>query len=298
LTYSIVARDEKTGEMGVAVQSHWFSVGSVVTWARSGVGAIATQANVDVRYGPMGLELMAAGKSAPEALDSLLKSDSMRDVRQVAIIDSLGRVAAHTGSKCIPNAGHVIGKGFSCQANIMRTRSVWGSMKRKFVEKQRLPLPERMMAALEAGEEAGGDIRGKQSAAMLVVGKDVKPTHWDGRIIDLRVEDSSEPLPELRRLLRYQRGYEWVNSGDEFLARRKYREASVAYRRGLEIVPEVLELKYWAGVSMLRARRKEEGLSILREVFSKDRSWVKLTRMMVKNRTMGLDKSTLKDLLG
>jgi uncharacterized Ntn-hydrolase superfamily protein len=298
LTYSIVARDEKTGEMGVAVQSHWFSVGSVVTWARAGVGAVATQANVDVRYGPMGLELMSAGKSAPEALDSLLKSDSMRDVRQVAMIDSVGRTAAHTGSKCIPNAGHVTGKGFSCQANIMRTRRVWGSMKRKFVESQRLPLPERMMAALEAGEDAGGDIRGKQSAALLIVGKDVKPTYWEGRAIDLRVEDSPEPLPELRRLLRYQRGYEWVNNGDEFLAGRKYREALKAYRKGLEIVPEVLELKYWVGVSMLKARRKEEGLGILREVFSKDRSWVKLTRMMVKERTMGLDKSMLKDILG
>jgi uncharacterized Ntn-hydrolase superfamily protein len=296
LTFSIVARDEKTGEMGVAVQSHWFSVGSAVTWARAGVGAVATQAMADTRYGPLGLELMSAGKIAPEALGSLLESDKKRDVRQVAMIDSKGNVAAHTGPDCIPFAGHAIGKGFSCQANIMRSKRVWTGMKRSFEENSNLSLAERLVGSLEAGEEAGGDLRGKQSAAILVVGKELKPTYWDGRRVDLRVEDSPEPLPELRRLLRYQRGYEWVNMGDDFLSSEKYRDALNAYRKGLEIVPEVLELKYWVGMSMLKTRERSKGLAILKEVFQEDRSWVKLTRMMAKKNSMGLGASELREL--
>lgn len=292
-----MARDDNTGEMGVAVQSHWFSVGAVVTWARAGVGAVATQAMVEVRYGPMGLELMAAGKSAPDALGSLLKSDPKWDTRQVAMVDSKGRVAAHTGSRCFPYAGHTVGVGFSCQANIMRTRRVWREMRRRFEKESKLPLPERMVAALEAGEEAGGDIRGKQSAAILVVGKDAKPTYWDGRTVELRIEDSPEPLPELKRLLRYQRGYDWVNLGDELLSSEKYGEALKAYRKGLEIVPEVLELKYWVGMSMLKTREKDKGFAILKEVFRKDKNWVKLTRMMMKAKSMDLDESKLKGLL-
>jgi uncharacterized Ntn-hydrolase superfamily protein len=285
LTYSIVARDSSTGEMGVAVQSHFFSVGSIVTWARSGVGAVATQAMVDVRYGPLGLQLMSSGKGARETLQSLLHGDSNRESRQVAMVDARGEVAAHTGSKCIPHAGHASGKGFSCQGNIMKSTKVWGAMAKAYEKSAGQPLPERLVAALEAGEGAGGDARGKQSAAILVVGKDPKPAEWEGKVVELRIEDHPEPVPELARLLRFQRGYEWVNRGDEFLTAEKYDEALSAYERGLELVPEVLELKYWVGISMLVTKEKDRGIRIVRDVFSKDKNYVNITKGIMKTQS-------------
>src|SRR5690348_3332682 len=172
-TYSIVARDPDTGELDVAVQSHWFSVGTLVPWAEAGVGAVATQSFVDPSYGKLGLDLMRAGRSAPEALKALLAADAGRDVRQVAMIDAEGRDAAHTGAKDIPAAGHVVGKGYSVQANLMANALIWPAMSRAF-EGAKGDLAERMLAALEAAQAAGGDIRGKQSAALLVVSG--KPT--------------------------------------------------------------------------------------------------------------------------
>lgn len=296
MTYSIVARDPKTGEMGVAVQSHYFSVGSVVTWARAGVGAVATQAMVDMRYGPMGLDLMSAGKSAPEALESLLGSDPKRETRQVAMVDSHGRAAAHTGSKCIPHAGHVLGRGFSCQGNIMKTPRVWGSMKRRFDESESAPLPERMVAALEAAEEEGGDVRGKQSASILVVGKDARPTYWDGRVVELRVEDHPEPVPELKRLLRYQRGYDWVSKGDDLLTSGNYGGALKAYRKGAAIVPEVLELRYWVGWGLLKSGKRKEGIETLRDVFSQESAWADLSKAILKQKLMSLSPSVIRAL--
>ena len=167
-TYSIVARDPVTGDLGVAVQSHWFSVGSVVTWAQAGVGAIATQSFVEVSYGPLGLELMKAGKTAPEALKALLAVDESADVRQVAMVDRHGNVAVHTGKKCIAAAGHHEGSQFTTQANLMEKDTVWGAMATAY-ETAEGDLAERLMSALEAAQEEGGDIRGKQSAAILIV---------------------------------------------------------------------------------------------------------------------------------
>lgn len=282
MTYSIVARDQKTGEMGVAVQSHFFSVGSVVTWARSGVGAVATQAMVDIRYGPLGLQLMSTGKGAKETLKSLLGGDPKWESRQVAIVDARGEVAVHTGSKCIPYAGHATGKGFSCQGNIMRSPKVWGAMKKAYEGAASQPLPERLVAALVAGESTGGDARGKQSAAIIVVGKDINAAEWSGKLVELRVEDHPEPLPELARLLRYQRGYGWVNKGDDLLTSEKYEDAMKAYEKGFELVPEVLELKYWVGLSMLETRQKEKGIRMVREVFAQDKNYVSITRGIMK----------------
>jgi uncharacterized Ntn-hydrolase superfamily protein len=282
--------------MGVAVQSHYFSVGSVVTWARAGVGAVATQAMVDVRYGPLGLGLMEGGMGAPHALRSLLTGDAKPEVRQVAMVDSQGMVGAHTGNKCIPSAGHATGKGFSCQGNIVANGNVWGAMKSAF-EGSEGSLSERLMAALEAGQEAGGDLRGKQSTAMLVVSPEVKPNPWEGKIVDLRVEDSPEPLKELRRLLRYQQGYKWSDRGDDLLSSNKMEEALDAYRKAMELVPEEVELKYWVAVSLLSSGRdKGEGLSMIKEVCARDRNWVKLTRGLVEIGTPGLDSQLLEQL--
>ncbi len=297
MTYSIVARDPKTGEMGVAVQSHYFSVGSVVNWAKAGVGAVATQAMAEVSYGPLGLQLMASGKGALDALKALLAVDPKAETRQVAMVDSKGGVAAHTGSKCIPHAGHVIGEQVSCQGNIMRNGRVWKAMRNSFAKNKGMAFAERLVSALEAAEEAGGDARGKQSAAILVVSKELPANEWSGRLVDLRVEDSTEPLQELKRLLRYQRGYEWVNKGDDLLTSKKFEEAMKAYEKGLWLVPEVLELKYWTGFSMLSTKEKERGVKMLKEVFAEDRNWLKITRGMVKAKSVPIDPAIARRIL-
>jgi uncharacterized Ntn-hydrolase superfamily protein len=288
LTYSIVARDKETGELGVAVQSHWFSVGSVVTWARAGVGAVATQAMAEISYGPLGLELMSSGKTANEALEALLKSDSKSETRQVAFVDSKGNVSVHTGKKCIPYAGHVKGDQFSCQANLMRNDTIWGAMSRQFSKvstvpkKNRLPLAERLISALEAAEGAGGDIRGKQSAAILVVSPTVAPNPWSGRLVDLRVEDFPTPLPELKRLLRLQRGYEWANKGDEFLNAGKFEESLKAYEKAGKFAPDFEELEFWQGVSLVQAKRLKEAKPIFKKVFKKNKDWIQVARSLPK----------------
>lgn len=297
MTYSIVARDKKTGEIGVAVQSHFFSVGPIVPWARAGVGAVATQSMVDVRYGPLGLELMSAGKTAGQALGALLKSDPSSDFRQVAMVDAKGGVAAHTGSKCTPHAGHVTGDGFSCQGNIMKTRRVWGAMKEEYEKNRSVPLGERLVASLEAAERAGGDARGKQSSAILVVSGEVNPARWEGRRVDLRVEDHPSPVLELKRLLRYQRGYEWVNRGDELLTAKEYEKAADAYAKGMELVPEVLELKYWAGVGLLSSGKGSRGMKLLREVFEEDDAWKEITRGIARTGAPEIDPRFLAELL-
>src|SRR5919108_5469487 len=210
MTYSIVARDKETGELGVAVQSHYFQVGPVVPWAIAGVGAVATQSQVNISFGPLGLDYLKAGYSAEQVLRALLAGDSEPQGRQVAIVDANGGVAAHTGAKCIPAAGHRVGDGFSVQANLMEKDTVWDAMFEAYTA-SREPLAERMMAALDAAEAEGGDIRGKQSAAMLVVRGNPSGRPWEDRIIELRVEDAPDPLKELRRLLRVKRAYMALN---------------------------------------------------------------------------------------
>ena len=219
-TYSIVARDPKTGEMGVAVQSHYFSVGPIVPWAEAGVGAVATQSLVLVDYGPKGLELMKKGLTAKQALDQLLKADSTHDGRQVAMVDAKGNVAAYTGPSCIPDAGDVQGDQFSCQANLMSHPTIWPAMKAAY-EKAQGDLAERLMQALEAAEKAGGDIRGRQSAAIVVVKGEKGANPWDNVVVNLRVEDHDHPLVELRRLLRLRRAYNLEDQGDAFTTAKK-----------------------------------------------------------------------------
>ncbi|MDG6975727.1 MAG: DUF1028 domain-containing protein [Nitrososphaerota archaeon] len=283
--------------MGVAVQSHYFSVGSVVSWARAGVGAVATQAMLDVKYGPLGLELMAAGMSAPGALRALLAADGKPEYRQVAMVDSKGRVASHTGKKCIPEAGSAVGGGVSCQANIMRSRKVWTEMLRAFERSPALSLKERLMGALDAGEAAGGDLRGRQSAAMVVVGPKASPNRWEGRLVDLRVEDHPDPLKELRRLLRYHEGYAWVDQGDDRLSSGKMDDALTAYSKGMKLVPEVLELKYWVAIGLVSSGKdRARGVRMLKEVCAEDRNWVRVTRGLVKTGVSALDPSVLRQV--
>ena len=274
-TYSIVARDPETGEMGVAVQSHYFSVGSVVPWAEAGVGAVATQSFVEVSYGPLGLELMKAGKTAPQALQSLLAADDARDVRQVAMIDAEGNVAVHTGKKCIADAGHISGKNYSVQANLMANDRIWPAMSQAF-ENAKGTLAERMLAALEAAQKAGGDIRGEQSAAMLIVSGKRTGVWWKDRLLDLRVEDNPHPLPEMRRLLRIHEAYRHEDRGDGFIAEKNLPAALKEYEAAAQLAPDNDELLFWYAVGVYTAGDEKKALDLFKQVFDRDPRWIEL----------------------
>jgi uncharacterized Ntn-hydrolase superfamily protein len=278
-TFSIVARDPTSGRMGVAVQSHWFSVGSVVTWAEAGVGAVATQALVEVSHGPLGLHLMRGGRSAHEALRALLAADEGRDLRQVALVDSEGRVATHTGPRCIADAGHVIGEGFSVQANMMAVPAVWPAMADGYRGSSG-DLAERMLAALEAGQAAGGDIRGRQSAAMLIVGAESTGRPWADEVLELRVEDHAGPIQELRRLVTLHRAYEHSNRGDDLLGSGRVQDALEEYRMAAQIAPQIEELPFWHAVTLADLGRVDEALPIFRQVFAVNADWAVLVQRL------------------
>ncbi len=280
-TYSIVARDPATGELGVAVQSHWFSVGTSVAWAEAGVGAVATQSFIDPSYGALGLDLMRAGRSAPETLKGLLAADEGRDVRQVAMIDAAGRVAAHTGAKCIPAAGDLVGTNFSVQANLMEKDTVWPAMAKAF-EASRGDLAERMLAALEAAETQGGDIRGKQSAALLVVKGVPSGRPWQDRLFDLRVEDHAAPVVELRRLVTLQRAYNLMNAGDLAVEKKDDAGALKAYSAAGALVPDNAEMAYWHAVALVNMGRVDEALPVFAKAYRLHPKWRDVTPRLSK----------------
>ena len=271
-TYSIVARDPATGQLGVAVQSHWFSVGSLVTWARAGVGAVATQSFVLVDYGPDGLHLMTAGTTAPDALAQLVAADEGRAVRQVAMIDAAGNVAAHTGDMCIQAAGNIVGENFSVQANLMLSAEVWPAMDKAFRAAEG-GLAMRMLAALEAAEAAGGDIRGRQSAAMLIVAGERQEQSWQGVELELRVEDHPDPLVELRRLIRVHQAYEHMNAGDLAVEHKDDEGALREYAAAEAMFPENLEMKFWHAVALANMGRLKESYPLFKTVFRQDENW-------------------------
>jgi uncharacterized Ntn-hydrolase superfamily protein len=295
-TYSIVAYDEATGQLGVAVQSHWFSVGALVPWAKAGVGAVATQSFVRVEYGPEGLALMEEGVSAEEALAQLVAQDAQSAVRQVAMIDVKGSVAAHTGDKCIDYAGHRVGKNYSVQANLMASDQVPRAMAEGF-EKAEGDLAERLMVALEAAEAAGGDIRGKQSAAILVVSGEPTGFPWKDKLVDLRVEDDPEPLAQMRRLLRINRAYMHANQGDVYLEERNIEGATEEYRLATAFYPENPEMPYWAAVGLAGAGQLEEALPIFKEVFARNPDLKTLTPRLVKAGLLPDDKDLLQQIM-
>jgi len=286
-TFSIVAHDAETGQVGVAVQSHWFSVGSTVSWAEAGVGAIATQSLTNKSFGPRGLQLLKEGKSPQEALDILIENDEGRDFRQVAIVDVQGRVAVYTGKKCIAEAGHIKGDGYSVQANMMLNDTVWGDMSETFKNAEG-PLAERMVAALESAQAAGGDIRGQQSAAILVVEGEKSDEPWNDRLIDLRVEDHSKATKEIGRLLNVHRAYEHMNSGDEAIEHSDVESALKEYGNAMNMYPENLEMKYWTAVSLANAGRMEQALPLFRIVFYEEPKWKALTKRLRPNSILNI----------
>jgi uncharacterized Ntn-hydrolase superfamily protein len=271
-TYSIVARDPVTGEMGVAVQSHWFSVGTTVTWAEAGVGAVATQSFVDPSYGPLGLDMMRAGKSAPDALAGLLAADPEREVRQVAMIDAKGMVAAHTGKKDIQAAGQHVGKGYSVQANLMANDKVWPAMAKAF-EAAKGDLAERMLAALEAAQAVGGDIRGQQSAALVVVPGTPSGRPWADRIFDLRVEDHPRPLQELRRLVHVARAYRHMNDGDLAVEKKDIPGAEREYGAAMELLPDSAEVVFWYAAALAMAGQVDRSIPLFARAYALDPAW-------------------------
>ncbi len=295
-TYSIVAYDPATGQLGAAVQSHWFSVGPLVPWAEAGVGAVATQSFVEASYGPLGLEMMRAGKSAPEALAGLLKSDSHEDVRQVAFLDAKGRAAAHTGRNCIPEAGHIVGENFSCQANLMLRDTVWKAMAQAF-QRTKGELVDRLMAALEAAEAEGGDIRGRQSAAIIVVSGQPSGVWWKDRLFDLRVEDHPNPLVELKRLVHLAKAYQHMNRGDELLTENKTQEAMKAYAAAMDMVPDNAEMIFWPAVTMASTGRIEESLPLFQKAFALNPNWALLVPRLPKVGQLPQDEALIRKIL-
>lgn len=296
-TYSIVARDPETGEMGVGVQSHWFSVGSVVSWGECGVGVVATQSFVNKSFGLRGLNLLKEGNSPQEAIDILLSDDEGKDIRQVAILDVKGKVATYTGSKCIKYAGHITGENFSVQANLMFSDKVWPAMAESFKQNNNLPLPERIIKSLEAAESVGGDIRGKQSAALLVVAGKPQENKWDDPLIDLRVEDHIEPLKEMGRLLKVWRAYEHMNNGDIAIEKDDMGKALEEYNAAQKICPENLEMTFWTAVSLANKNKLGDALKLFKKVFKKDKNWLILAERLPEVGLLSLKEEDLKRIL-
>jgi len=282
--------------MGVAVQSHYFSVGPIVPWAEPGVGAVATQAMVDVSYGALGLELMGKGKTAQQALKALLASDKNSSLRQVAMLDANGIITNHTGERCIPEAGHLNGKDYSVQANMMLNDRVWPSMAEAF-EGGKGDLAERMLQSLEAAEEAGGDIRGKQSAAILIVRGEKPRKMWEGRIMDLRVEDHPEPLKELRRLVELHRAYQHASRGDLAMEEKNGYKALSEFRAAERLAPRNEEIRFWHAVSLVNAGRIEDAVPMFKKVFERNENWAELVPRLSKVDMLSADESLIKRIV-
>lgn len=296
-TYSIVAIDPETGDMGVAVQSHWFATGTTVIWGEAGVGVVATQSFINPAIGQDGLSLMRQGMSAEEVLTRLIASDAGREFRQAAMLDAKGKVAAFTGARCIEAAGHIVGDGFSVQANLMGQETVWPAMAAAFQNSKGLPLAERLLRTLEAAEAQGGDIRGKQSAALLVVSAKNTGQPWVDRKVDLRIDDHPAPLTELRRLLRVHQAYGFMNAGDLAVENGNMQQAMESYGAAEALFPDNLEMKYWHAVALANAGRMQEALPLFASIFKKDGNWKTLTPRLTKNGLLTVSEQDLRAIL-
>jgi len=278
-TYSIVVRDPITGEIGVGVQSHYFSVGNAVPWAEPGVGAVATQSIIEVSYGPKGLARLSSGAPAPQVLAELVDQDPGRALRQVAIVDAGGRVACHSGALCIPAFGQAQGRGWSAQGNTLRSDAVWQSMGPAF-ERSTGSLSERLLCALEAAEVAGGDVRGRQSAAIFVVARDRPANSWEGRIVDLHVEHHARPLEELGRLLTIHRAHGLFGEARQLFGTGDFEPAIGLLEQARKLQPDNIEFGFWTGVAFANAGRKQEARRWLQEAYAADATWRELARRL------------------
>ncbi len=269
MTYSIVARDPATARLGVAVQSHYLGVGPVVPWLEPGVGAIATQARVDIAFGPIGLELLRNGRGAEQVVAALLASDATPEVRQIGVVDTLGQAAAYTGTETIPAAGHLVGDGFTVQGNLLERDTCWPAMARAYEAAlaEDLPFSERLLRALEAAEAEGGDVRGRQSSAIVIVEGALQPNAWKGRVLDARVDDHPDPVPELRRIVNLYEAYALFDPDQTDLG-----EAE-AYAEARRRAPEAMELVFWMGIEHAKRGEIAEARRELAIAFAADARW-------------------------
>lgn len=295
-TYSIVAMDETTGEMGVAVQSHWFSVGSLVIYAEAEVGVVATQSLVNPAYGPKGLALMKQGLKPQQALEVLLANDEGQAYRQVAMLNNEGLSATHTGKLCIDEARHKRGKNYSVQANMMLKNTVVDAMARAF-ENTSGDLETRLLAALKSAEHEQGDIRGKQSAAILIVNAKATGNSWQDTKMDLRVEDSENPIQELERLVKVHKAYDFMNKGDLAMEQGDSIAAEEMYLSAQQMFPENLEMQFWYAINLLNNNDTDKALPILKSVFEGNNNWRTLTSRLVKSKLLNVSPETLKTVL-
>ena len=297
-TFSIVARNEKTGEIAVGVQSHWFSVGTSVSWAEAGVGAVATQSFTNKSFGIRGLALLKEGKTAQQALDILLSDDSGKEVRQVGIVDAKGNVANFTGKNCVDFAGELKGKNYTVQSNIMRTNEVPAAMAKSFEANAQLPLAERVLAALKAAQKAGGDIRGKQSAALLVVKGEATGKPWDeNHLVDLRIDDHPAPLVEMERLLKTHRAYEHMNNGDLAIENNNMTLAMQEYGAAMKMFPKNLEMQYWTAITLANGGNVPKAALMLQAIYAKEPNWRKMTKRLPKAGLLTVKEKVLMLLL-
>ncbi|MHC1710039.1 MAG: DUF1028 domain-containing protein [Methanomassiliicoccales archaeon] len=295
-TYSIVARDERTGEIGAGVQSHWFSVGTVVPWALAGVGAVVTQSFTNPAFGPEGLKLLSEGKAPKKIVEEMVSKDEGRDFRQLAVIDNKGRAFAHTGKKCVAEAGHICGKNFSVQANMMLKDTVWGAMADAF-ETSDGPLADRIVKAMQAAEAEGGDARGRQSAALVVVKAKGTGEVWKDRLIDLRVDDHRDPLKELARLLKVHRAYESMDEGDKALEKGEMSAALRHYSNAEKLFPGNEEMVFWHAVGLANNGRFDDAADLFKKAFKKNPNWRVMVPRLVVNGTLRISEGQLQALL-
>jgi uncharacterized Ntn-hydrolase superfamily protein len=294
-TFSIVAFDPSTRELGVAVQSRYFSVGSVVPWAEAGVGAIATQSFVNVSYGPKGLELLKQGMPVDDVIDRLTKDDVGKDSRQLGVIDAKGNAAAFTGKKCLEWAGSKVGKNYSVQGNILASEDVVNRMAESF-EFAKGDLGSRLVAALEGGENAGGDARGRQSAALLVVRENRGRASYGDRYIDLRVEDHSNPIGELERLLDMHRVYSLIDESEEELTKNNFETALSTLKKAAALNPNVDDIHVDLGIINMKMGRKEEAIRAFEEALRLNPKLKSLIKQLPKAGWMDADEEVFKKL--
>lgn len=295
-TFSIVARDSATGEMAVGVQSHWFSVGTVVSWGESGVGVVATQSFVNKSFGMRGLAMIKSGLTAQQTLDSLLATDAGRDVRQVGIVDVHGNVANYTGKNCIQFASHVKGRDYSVQSNMMLGDKVPAAMSKAYEQNRHLPLAERVMEALKAAQSVGGDIRGRQSAALIVVSGKPAAEPWNDKLIDIRIDDNAEPIAELERTLKTWRAYEHMNNGDLAVEKNDMATAMKEYMAAEKMFPGNLEMQYWHAITLANNKDVNGAAKMLKAIYKKDKNWLELTKRLPKAGLLNVSNDDLKKL--
>ncbi len=299
MTYSIVARDPESGDLGAAVQSHWFAAGDGVLWAESGVGAVATQAMAEISYGPLGLDRMREGKTAAEGLEELLAADEGREHRQVAMVDASGRVRTHTGARCLHAAGHRTGDGYSVQANMMRNATVWDAMAEGYENglQAGLDLVDRLLAALDAAEAEGGDIRGRQAAGILVVRGTPSGKPGEDVLMHLRVDDHPEPLTELRRLAQLRRAYDRLEGAEKFEMDGDLEGALAEHRAALAMQPDSPEIAFWTAVALAGVGRVDEARDVIQIAYGVDPGWPELLRRLADGGFLMVEPGVLTQLL-